>query len=271
MVERLRVQDIALCFLALAALFFVKPCSSTDNDLALELLVAQDTVEVERNKVKTLKGALNSIERENEELVKAVAELMAKGETVKYITVTETKLVPAEPVNVFPEIPEKYEHKLGSTVVGDFTSIEGKPPYTFRTYELSFRNNIVLSKKSVVSTIEVSSSQNPGSWEEVEATVNSTRVNDHSFLDPQLGIGLTYGFPNKAYGSIYFSGIHPHPNVDVLNLRLSAGESAAAGVDLVGYNVGSVLPVVNDLWVYGGLQLDTAGVSTVGLTVGTKL
>ena len=88
--------------------------------------------------------------------------------------------------------------------------------------------------------------------------VSVTRIDDEFKVlraRPGLGVSVGAGIPDARpllAGSLYLEWLHAHRNVTVLAPQVSLGSHLAAGVNLVGYNVGRPMPHVDDLWVFAG-------------------
>jgi hypothetical protein len=252
-----------------------------NKKLLLESTGVHELIEVEKNKNTSLAKAVSELRGENTNLSDLVAKLRAAPQEVEFITVIETVLVPSEPVVVASEIPFYQQHVLDpGIVVGDFRSNGGSPPYTFTTYSLSFKNSIVTSKKTTSSLLQVSSSYAPDTWIEVPVDLDVAHIDDTPLFEPHLGVGLTGTIAIPPYtttiadywGTVFLSTIHPTEDIDLAGITVGANSKAVAvGVDVGGLNIGAPLPLVDDLWIHAGYQLDTRLVSSVGLRLGTKL
>jgi len=101
------------------------------------------------------------------------------------------------------------------------------------------------------------------------------------FWSPRLGLGFlagATGTPEPLAGAaVYVTLLHPHKNVALLGPQLGVGTHLSGGVNIVGYNIGAPLPLVDDLWVHvgagGGVAIpDLQSPSWhAWLTVGTDL
>jgi hypothetical protein len=266
---------VASAAVLLAIAFGLDSCvaHAENRKLIADTVSVHELVEVERNRNTSLERAISDLQSENTSLSSIIADLRAAPAEIEYITVTETVLVPSEPVDIREELPYYKQYVLDEgIVVGDFRSEGGGPPYTFTTYELAFKNTMVVSKDKTASLLQVNSSYNPDIWVEVPVDLQVNEIDDTPLFEPHVGIGFTYGLPASAYGSLYMTTIHPTDNIDLVGLRLSGNDkSIAIGLDVAGYNIGAPLPVVDDLWLYAGGQINTAATPSVAITLGTKL
>jgi hypothetical protein len=231
-----------------------------------------EEAKVVRNKNKTLSGALNALETDNDDLKSLIAELEARPKEIQYITKTETVLVPSDPIVITPDLPQEHLYTLEDNIVIARFS-QDNPGYRFETYALKFRNTMVVSKNRTAASLQIQTSHDPDNWHELPIDVEVNRVSDQKLFEPHVGLGVTTGLPSPdVSGSAYVSLLHPGDNLDVLSLRLSGNQNTASlGVDPVGYNLGAHLPVFTDLWVYGGVGLNTDLQGQVNLTIGSKL
>jgi hypothetical protein len=230
-----------------------------------------EQAEVVRNTNKTLENAINSLDNENEDLKSLVAELEARPAEIRFITKTETVVVSQDPILVTPNLPGEHLFTLEQrTVVARFAKLEEQ--YAFETYDLGFRNSMVITNNRTAATLQIKTSFDD-EWHEVPVDVQVNNVREQKLFEPHLGLGLTASAPSwEATASVFMTTLHPHDNIDLLGLRVSANTKyAALGIDPLGYNIGSNLPVFTDLWIYGGASLNTELGGSIDLTLGSKL
>jgi len=115
-------------------------------------------------------------------------------------------------------------------------------------------------------------------WVEVPATLSVTEIDRrHKVFAPRLHLGITGSvtFPTpapQASGSLLLSALHPMAAVDLLGVRVSGNSSGLRlGVDVIGYNVGTHLPVVDDVWLWAGASYGTDGQWSADITMSTRL
>lgn len=90
-------------------------------------------------------------------------------------------------------------------------------------------------------------------------TVTVTRIDEAKLkvLQARLGLGFSAGagVPDARpffAGALYLEWLHAHKNVTLLAPQVALGSHLAGGVNLVGYNIGGPLPLVDDLWLHVG-------------------
>lgn len=101
-------------------------------------------------------------------------------------------------------------------------------------------------------------------------------------LEVKLGLGVVAGVDiNNVQplfeGALYMEWLHAHENVTLLAPQIGFGTHLSGGVNVIGYNVGDPLPLVEDLWLHGGVGVGAPVDDLVSpgihgwLTVGTRL
>jgi len=231
---------------------------------------------VTRTKSMGLEKSLKQLSDENTELLDLVAQLRDRPEKIRYVTVTETVVKPPDPIVNVLEPPDEHLFLLQDNLaVARFAYDDGAElPYTFETYELTFKNSVVLSEKSASGLLQVASSADPGVFVEIPIDSFEVRsISEQRLFEPHIGVGLTFSANETPdlLGSIFVSFLHPHKNVDVLGVRIAAnGQTAQFGLDLVGYNLAAHIPVLTDLWIHGGVAIDIRAKPSGHLSLGTK-
>jgi len=245
-----------------------------------ELLASKELLYTEVKNAKTkstsLEKALSELSDKNTELLDLVAQLQDRPEKIRYVTITETVVKPSEPTVAMAEPPTEHMFLLQDNLaVARFAyDSEIEFPYSFETYELTFRNSVVLSEKNASGLLQIASSANPDVFIEVPIDSFEVRTIDELRLfEPNIGIGLTISANETPdlLGSVFISFLHPHKDVDALGLRIAVnGQAAQIGVDLAGYNIASHVPVLTDLWTHVGIGIDLHANPSGHLSLGTK-
>ena len=235
-----------------------------------------EEVEVVRTRSSSLEKSIQQLSDENTELLDIVAQLQARPEKIRYVTVTETVIKSEDPVIETLDLPAEHVFLLRDDLaVARFSyDSDATLPYTFETYDLTFRNSIVLSDENSSALLQVASSADPDNY--IELPIDSLEVrsiSDQPLFEPHIGVGLTLSASENPdlLGSIFLSFLHPHENVDVLGIRVAAnGQTAQFGLDLAGYNIAAHIPVLTDFWVHGGVAVDINASPSGHLSLGTK-
>jgi len=245
-----------------------------------ELLSSRESVYEEvtvvRTRAASLEKSLHELSDKNTELLDLVAQLQARPDQIRYITVTETVIQPSDPIVEVLDLPAEYLFKLREdlTIARFAYDVTADLPYTFETYELTFKNSVVISDKNSSGLLQISSSADPDKY--IEFPIDSLEVrsiSEQPMFEPNVGLSLTLSASQTPdlLGSVFVSFLHPHKNVDVLGVRVAVnGQAAQFGLDLVGYNIAAHLPVLTDFWVYGGVAIDIYAQPSGHLSVGTK-
>ena len=184
----------------------------------MELLSSKEKlyeeVEIVRNESSTLDKSIRQLSDKNTELLDLVAQLQARPEKIRYITVTETVIESSEPVIETIDLPAEHVFLLNDKLaVARFAyDSEAERPYTFETYGLTFKNSVVISEKITSGLLQISSSADPDNF--VEFPIDSLEVrsiNEQPLFEPHIGVSLTFSAAEQPdlLGSIFLSFLHP--------------------------------------------------------------
>ena len=244
--------------------------------LDMELLLQEresiySEVVIVKNNNRSLSKTIKDSKAENLDLLSLLVELKAKPTEIEYVIRTETQLIPTDPIIIYTELPASHTHTINNIPVARFTSSAND--YTFETATLSFRTDLVVTKRSTAGILRVKSSMDPQIWHEVPMTLKVTTIKEKKFFAPELGIGITASLPEPDISaSVYLPLFHPTKNIDLVAPRVSLNSSGGhLGLDPVSYNIGSQIPLVNDLWLSPGASINEHGLWSVDLTIGSKL
>jgi len=285
-----KTQLILLSILGLAVLaggyaLGAKVERAAAEEAYAELLSTKEKIyeeaEIVRNRSAGLADAVSELSDKNTELLDLVAQLQSRPSEVRYITVTETVVEAGDPIVEALDLPSEYVFRLREDLaVARFAyDSEAELPYTFETYDLTFRSSVVISEKKSAGLLQISSSADPETYVEVPIDSLEVRsVEDQDLFEPNIGMGITASMGESAavMGSAFVSFLHPNENIDVLAVRLAGTypvESMTLGVDLAGYNLGNHLPVLTDFWLHAGGAFSVVGESggrSVQVSLGTK-
>lgn len=235
-------------------------------------------------KLESLSKVLSQADADKDVLRKQIALLQSQGQTIEYITRTETELIPSEPIVVMAAVPAEYYYKLSDgIVVGSFHSSEAG--VRFETYVLHLDATSTLTKSKITTSVQVYSSYDPEN--KISVPVKTQEINVKTQTN-SIALGIGFNLPkltnqtsntlNKpALANIFLeaSVIHPIPNLDILNpgigITLASHPLPIARLDVLRYNIGKPLPVVDDLWIGLGIQSDTQFNKSVTLALSSNL
>lgn len=261
---------VLIVFAFIILIYFVSETKAKNNNLEVLLEDNLEQNELVQNKNQTLIKSIKTLETENKDLQSLIADLRARPDTIRYITKTETVLRPSEPIFITPDLPDEYLFKVEeSLVVGRFAKQEAQ--YEFSTYDLSFRNILVVAENKTNASLQVSSSYD-NQWREVPIEVQVSKINKQKLIEPHIGVGVSGSLPSpNLQASVFLSAIHPRADIDLGLVRASANKNTVSfGFDPVAYNLGAQLPIITDLWITAGPSIDTSGRIQGTVTLGSK-
>jgi hypothetical protein len=167
-----------------------------------------------------------------------------------------------------PILPATHTYFLADKIpVADFSQQDGQ--YTFTTHSLEFATDVVVSRKETLTNLYVTSDKD-GVRHQLPHTVSVTKIDDWKPISPQLQLSGTITYPVDAGISLQAPIIHLSRTTDILVPRVFVGQQFGVGLDLVNYNLGSPIPVLQDTWIAGGIQTNLQQ-PFIGLSIGTKL
>ena len=260
-------------FLLFSFGFLIRDCSA-NAELATLLKDKEhsyEEIEIQKNEIKSLAETVRWLNSNNDELAALVSELRDRPAEIRYIVRTETVIQPSDPIVIFPDLPEEHIFKLdGDIPIARFAAEQ--EGYAFETYAISFRTSLALGKNTTTALLQMHTAGRPGTWFEIPTSLDVTRVSDHKFFEPHIGIGITGVLPvPDITASLYVSLLHMNDNLDLIQPRISFnGKQARIGLDLVSYNIGNKLPVLTDTWIAPGFSYGSNNLWSGDLTIGTK-
>ena len=245
------------------------------NELLADIEITHNTIEVQKNKTSTLQSSLIKASKENEELLEVITELKSKPAEIKYIIKTETVLVPAKDKETFPIPPDEYIFSLQDNLpVARFASEAGD--YTFETYALKFKSDIVIAENNTAMLLQVQSSAQTDMWHDVPVELNVTKIQQPSEVrkkfEPHIGLAAAGSAPSLDVSVDVFTTVwHPGKAVDIGGAYVGLNRSRAhVGALPIALNIGEPLPVLTDLWIAPGVSIDNNMNTNVDLLIGTK-
>jgi hypothetical protein len=254
-------------------------------DLLDEMTEVTENLATASHKNVTLRSLLDGKDEETKVLRAQIAAMKDKPAEIRYIVRTETVIEGR--TDVVTVLPDNYTHRLENNLaVASFASNKNPedPEFTFDTFDLTFKNQIVIGEDetSVLLTARSSAEPNREIYIEVDNIV-STKVRERPLFMPNIGIGLTGSVlfePNTqetpvggaVSASVYMSLFHPNENLDVIQIRGTFNATGArVGFDPVSFNIAAKIPIFTDLWLAPGISIGTQSkYPSVDLTIGSK-
>lgn len=262
-----RISSPVLFFIILgllAALFVEKQNSRQLEKVLLSQVEKSDAeIAVRQNKIRSLNSALAKSKGNNQELLELIASLEKRLDNIETIIVVETPI--EGDVTETEEIPDEHLFKGPTGVV--VARFKKGPPHIFETYDLDLKIDLAVGEKNSAAKVKIKSAYEP-IWFDVPAELTVTNIREQKFFAPEVGLGLTASSNPDIGAALFMTFIHPNENLDFGGVRLTS--NGHLGLDLVGYNVGTFLPIVDDLWLYAGGSINTNADTSIDLTIGTK-
>jgi len=226
----------------------------TNSSLELEELLEAERLEKE--KLKILISSLKQQEAEIQYITKI--RYISKGTPPQNITV---------PAETCPTPPPNYTFQMKNGLpVAKFSSTKSQETlrYKYEVADIEYRGLLVLADRKTALTLTAVSTLSPD--EEIPLTISSlitARITKEKFFDPNLSLGIGISsklneFSPYAYGYISVPLFHPKENeLDLLAPKIALSEEGYLfGVDLVSYNLGEGLPLLEDFWISSGFSID---------------
>jgi hypothetical protein len=237
-------------------------------------------IEVVKTKNSTLTKALAGAEDERDVLLDEIASLKSKPAEIRYITKVETVVI-GEPTLVTTELPESHTFRTtDGLAVAEFSVEEGEndspPEYYFDTADLTIKADVVIGERDSAVSLRVESDLEPGVEHEIPVEeFNVTQLRDQKLFEPHLIVGahVTGGQGGVGAGPhLGVSFFHPRDELDLVQVRIgSTSGGPALGLDPVVYNVGEHLPVLTNVWIGAGVDVNLQGQVGGTLSIGAKL
>lgn len=269
---------LALCFVGG---FFLSDCKggSKYDELLLNSTNLEENLTTSRNRVASLEKIIGGKDEEAERLRGIINTLEERPEKIRYIVRTET--VVEGRTEIVEVLPEEYIHRFDVGLpVASVTHIDDT--YQLQTADVTFTTRVVIGENQTGVQLEAVSSLEPEVVYDIPVQSQvSTRVREQKIFMPHIGAGITgsLGFQEAEIpvtgdltASFYTTLFHPNENLDILGLRFSANTTGIKlGVDPVGYNIGSRIPFLTDLWIIAGVSVVPGNkYPSIDLTIGSK-
>lgn len=233
-----------------------------------QVVVTHKEIVVERNKIRTLNDLLTSKDSENKDLLEVIKSLEVAPERIKYVTRTESVLVPGEPIYITNELPQSYLFDMqNGLVVAEFRA---GPPYEFLTHELTFKTEIAIADNKTSALTKVKSDYDD-KWFEVSTALEATILDKERFkiFDPNLHLGVSINSKIEPTASLSLNTLHINERFDIFSPKVNIGENLYLGINPISYKPN--LPLVDDLWISPGAATGIDGSKVIDLTISTQL
>lgn len=262
--------------------------SSHDNTLREK----QEKVRSLEELLSSTKGQLDDKTSEAAVLAELVKKLKSQPREVEVVVQVEKVYLPGAEVRI--PVPSDLErHELvrwdDDTPVASVDISKGE--LVAKACQMEFKLREVHAKNDSSFLLFVRSGCDDTLRDSPITDVKVTRVDPEKpkLFSPRPGLGLTAGatIPEAdpiLGASLYLELLHPTKDLALITPQLTIGTVVAGGLNVIGYNIGEPLPLVDDLWLHLGggygapltfFDGDTPGVGkpTWGgwLTVGTQL
>lgn len=244
-----------------------------NKDIANKVLL--DRIEItnkeivtERNKVKSLNELLNDKDSKNKDLLEVIKSLEVAPEKIKYVTRTESILVPSEPIYISSELPQDYLFNMQNGLV--VAQFHAGPPYQFITHQLTYKTEIAIAENKTSALTKVKSDYDD-TWFEVSTVLETTTLDKERFkiVDPNLHLGVSINSKIEPTASFGLNVFHVNESLDVLSPKVNMGKNVYFGINAFSYKPN--LPVVDDLWISPGAAIAPDGTKVIDLTLSTRL
>lgn len=215
-------------------------------------------VTVKNEKVNEYESMLDHLRNENFQLSKKIEELAKQKPKAKYAAQSIGTLKALTPEETYTVIPDAYTHYLlGYIPIASFKKTNNE--YVFKTEDLSFRSTLILDDEETSAIIEIASSAD-GIWHEVPTETKTIKLaKTYPRLDLDIGIGAgintSYYTPQPV---INVSLIQLSESLDILPLGLTLGPEPNVSLSPISYNIGKPLPMIDNLWISGGMFSSTS-------------
>ena len=262
------------------------------SEHAATLKVKQDQVRSLSDLLSSTKGQLDEKTSEAAVLAELVKKLRGQLKDVHTVVQIEKVFLPGETIRI--PVPSDLErHELvrwdNQTPVASVDLKDGE--LVAKACQMEFKLREAHSKGSSAFLLFARSGCDGILRDTPITDVTVTRIDEAKpkLFSPRLGLGFTGGatIPGAQPllgASFYLELLHPTKNLALFTPQLTVGTHIAGGMNLIGYNVGAPLPLVDDLWLHigGGYgapltffdgKAPGVGAPTWGawLTVGTQL
>jgi outer membrane murein-binding lipoprotein Lpp len=264
---------IALVFIG--GFFLSRHISSEKYDALLQQANASvEELSIEKNRTRTLNQALSENNQETQRLREIIVDYENRPEQIRYIVKTETILVGNEETT--PELPEEYVFRFENGLpVSRFAPTEDG--FQFNTFDITFNSITVISEDETALSLVAVSSFDPEIQYPINVTNEVIKVRETKLFEPHISVGIMASLDFQPVGgdltaSISVPLLHPNENLDFLAPKIAFNSNSfRLGADIVGYNVGTHIPILTDLWISGGVSAKIGNEApSIDITIGSK-
>lgn len=233
-----------------------------------------EELSIEKNRNRSLTQVLSEKDLETERLKEIIRDYENRPEQIRYIVKTETILVGTEETT--PELPGEYVFRFENGLpVSRFAPTEDG--FQFNTFDITFDSVTVISEDETALSLTATSSYDPEVTYPINVTNEVVRIRETKFFEPHISIGMMASFDFQPVGgdltaSLSVPLLHPTEDLDLLAPKIAFNSNSfRLGADIVGYNVGSHIPILTDLWISGGISGRIGNEApSIDLTIGSK-
>jgi hypothetical protein len=271
------VFAVIVFLLILGLAFIVGKCDgSSETEAEYEAIIENMGIEFDEdisiadNENLRINKLLSEQTEEAKVLKQQLAQLKALPADVRYITRVETVTVGV--AETFPECPRNYTFTLECGLPVAYIA-ESEAGFDLAAADLKFKSITTITEENSATKLIAMSSLSPGNTYDLPVSDFTVyEQNTHKTFGLQIAMVGMFSLPTlDASVGASAPWLHPLPTMDNLSPRLTIGNGKLyAGIDLISYNVGKPLPIIDDLWIGTGASFSTSLDKTIDLTVSTK-
>lgn len=257
---------VFLLLAILLGLFYRKNINLREQlqDQEVELVSSNRELGMSKNEVVLLKSGLTQ-----DPLIREVIKEVPR-DRIKYITRVKTKVISSDPVYV-SELPKEYYFKTKDSLVVA-SIIPDNDSYALDTYDLNIVTETAILDNRTVTSTTISSSYDPEFVVRLPSKVQTFSLPPKKIFSPTVGLGTGLELPSfEPQVLLWNTNVHLG-SFDLLGLSVSGtSDSFGFGFVPLAYNLGSPLPVLDNLWLGSDLHYSLANKQQASLFIGAKL
>lgn len=272
------LKALGIVLLLLVAVFFVGRCQGVNKTQEeYELLLDQSVYEhdesirlVENERLK-LSDLLDKSNTDNQSLRQIIAQAEIRPAQIRYITRTETVVVGTEVTQ--QSCPENHTFLLECGMPVAQIEKTGDA-YRLSTASLTFKAETVIAEDATATKLTASSSLDPDTEYELPVTeFHSFKQKEFQTLHPELSlIGTTHIPSFNVSAGLEMPWLHITEQIDLASPRLTLNnQNAYLGIDLISYQIGKPIPLIEDVWLGAGVSMSTSLDKSIDVSISSKL